>query len=277
MWRVAKACQYAPPRPTQPTDVNDYMMAQGMPLPPSITPPQPQPLQLQPTTSGDWCSNLFWDSTGTIQNVTLWHDVPLLTGGQVTFNATDHSYQAIYVFSTAGEGGTENAGACGLVDAGGDAGIINAGPCSPLPKTRNTTHFAPICLVANGNANATCDQLAPALTKFYAPINATPAPPATFQNIQCRTASDLGCDCTYFYVVQVVDSGNWSTSLKSDTISEESSSLTYNGQTAKLQTPAQTLEASYCKTSSGLLELTGANGAGLSNLPGFRTLLLQPM
>jgi hypothetical protein len=181
---------------------------------------------------------------GTITNANLWHDAPVLGGGQMTFVGADHTYEADLTFSTGG--------------------------ASP---DRNTTHFAPVCLVANGG-NPTCDDLAMALAKFYAPANATPQPPASFQNIQCASTADGGCDCTYVYVVQVIDKGNWSVS--GSTLREDSALFTLNGQENKPLAPTRSLQATFC-AQGGQLQLTGAQGSSLSGLLGLRTMILSAM
>jgi hypothetical protein len=243
-WKVVQACQYQAVKPTQPTDVNDYMGTP--PVPPTLTPPQPQPTQLVPTSSGDWCSSLDYNNN-TVNNVTLWHDAPGLQNGEIAFNP-DHSYAAIYTFTTQGAG------------------------------YRNMTHFAPICLTANGGS-PTCADLTAGLTKFYGAGSGTPPPPATFNDIQCTTASDMGCDCTYYFALQVVDQGNWSTS--GDTISQQSSTFTYNGSSGvlKLASPAPIVQTTFCRPASdpSTLYLTGANGGSISDLLGLRTLSLTAM
>jgi hypothetical protein len=249
-WQMLEAfCQYQPVRPAQPTDVNDFMM---MPLAPTLAPPQPQPTEIVPTTSGDWCSALdFPPPPDGISNVSLWHDAPQLQPGSTVVFNSDTTYQAVYLFST------------------------------NYPGANNTTHFAPICLTANGG-DPTCAELAAGLTKFYAAGNAVPAvgtnpapppPPATFGNIQCTTSAvDEGCDCTYVYQLQVVDQGNWSAA--DGTIFEESSNFAYNGVPSKLGSPAQTMQAAYCQQGT-TLKLSGARGASLSDLLGLRTMVLQ--
>jgi hypothetical protein len=252
-WQITEACQYAPVRPGQPTDVNDYMGTP--PIAPTLAPPQPQPTQLAPSTSGDWCFSLDYNMD-TVNNVSLWHDAPVLQpGSTISFTSTPatatspvvNNYTAIYSFAT------------------------------NFPGARNTSHFAPICLTANGG-DPSCDDLTAGLTKFYAAGNGTPQPPATFTNIKCLlSASDGGCDCTYLYQLLVVDTGTWSAT--GGTISEESSNFTYNGQVSKLGSPAQTVELTYCQQSGTppTLQLSGANGEGISDLPGLRTMLLQKM
>jgi hypothetical protein len=243
-WSIQQACEYQAPRPTQPTDVMDYMGTP--PIPPTLTPPQPQPTQLVAANSGDWCSSLDYNG-GTVNNVTLWHDVPTLQpGSEIAFNP-DQTYTALYKFST------------------------------QYPGARNTTHFAPICLTANGG-DPTCADLEAGLTKFYAPGGGTPPPPPTFNNIQCTTSpADKGCDCTYYFALQVVDQGTWSRS--GDTISQQNSNFTYNGAVLKLASPAQTMKTTFCRPTSdtSTLYLTGANGASISDLVGLRTLSLKAM
>jgi hypothetical protein len=231
--------------------VTDFMNTSS--LAPTLAPPQPQATQLVQTNSGDWCLSLNYNQ-GTVNNVNLWHDVPhLQPGTMVTFNA-DKTYQAVYLFST------------------------------NYPGARNRSHFAPICLTANGG-NPTCDDLTAGLTKFYVAGNAVqpvtptspapPAPPATFGNIQCVTSrADQGCDCTYVYGLQVVDQGTWSSS--GGTILQESSNFVYNGLPSKLGTPVTTVQVTYCQLDA-TLELSGANGGMLSDLPGVRTMVLTKM
>jgi hypothetical protein len=262
-WKAAAAdaCQYRAVRPAQPADVNAFV-GKGV-LAPTFAPPQPQPVMLQQSTSGDWCSGLVY-STGMVGYANLWHDAPAFADGQVSFKP-DHTYGVTLTFSTPGYA---NGG--GDPDAGTGTGAA-AGPGS------NTTHFAPICLLAYG-ANPSCADLSAGLTTFYKPV---PPSTASFQNIQCAPASDGGCDCSYVYVVVVQDSGNWSVS--GNTLLEDSTmgTYSYNGlflttQGAPSQVPTQPMQATFCGQNGQLL-LTGANGSSLSWVTGLRTMKLTPM
>src|SRR5262245_45501279 len=51
-WAVTDFCQVNPVRPAQPEDVTEFTGTTGAP-PPMIAPPQPNPVVLQQTTSGD--------------------------------------------------------------------------------------------------------------------------------------------------------------------------------------------------------------------------------
>jgi len=249
-WKIANVCQYGPVRPSQPTDIGEFLSGAA----PTLAPPQPNPVLPVQTTSGDWCSSLVYPSDGTITNAALWHDPPILVDGAVGFMAADHSYTATYTFSTP------------------------VGPGDPLaPGALNSTHFAPACLVANGGKSMTdpalpptCAELATALTKYYA---AQPVP--AFNDIQCAVTTDGGCDCSYIFRLVVADTGSWSVS--GSTLLETSSLITFNGQEAKTQAPARTLEASFCAQPGAMLQLTGKDGSSLNGLLGLRSLSFTPM
>ncbi|HVR01607.1 MAG TPA: hypothetical protein VMT47_05720 [Polyangia bacterium] len=242
-WSVIDdSCQFQPVRPAQPVDVTAF----GTITPPTamIAPPQPNPVVLQQTTSGDWCSNLVYTENPDpeVLNVVLWHDAPLLTTAKLTFGP-DFSYLTALTFSTVG-----------------------------LPAQRNTTHFAPRCLLANGAPSPTCAKLATALASFY--MSSKPGViPANFDQIECGDASDGGCDCTYVYTVAVSDSGMW----KADggSLLQDSTLFLYNGTAVAAQSPATTLETSFCAR-GGALQLTGNRGGSLFGILGLRTLVLAP-
>jgi hypothetical protein len=238
-WSVSDVCQYQPVRPAQPFDTTDFTNLQP-PMAPTLAPPQPAPVLLQQTASGDWCSSLDVRPDGRVANANLWHDAPKLVEGTLTF--IDNSYVTKLKFSTEG-----------------------------FPAQRNTTHFAPRCLVANGG-NPTCQQLADGLTALYAPANAFV--PATFQNIVCTQAGDGGCDCTYVYVVQVDDGGTYLVN-QDGALLQESGTITFNGVQAFQQTPSRAYETTMC-AAGGVLQLSGAHGGALAGLQGLRTMVLVP-
>lgn len=240
-WSVIEDhCEFQPVRPAQPVDV----MAFGniSPAAAMIPPPQPNPVVTQQTTSGDWCSSLVYNVDDTVLNVALWHDAPLLTGANILFGS-DNSYLTKLTFSTSG-----------------------------LSMAQNTTHFARHCLIANGAANPTCAKLTTALTGFYS-TTAVPSALPNFQNISCADASDGGCDCSYVYSVVVADQGMWAT--QGDTLLQDSSSFTYNGGAVPSQSPATTIDTSFCVQGKSL-QLSGLRGGSLFGVLGLRTMVLSP-
>jgi hypothetical protein len=249
-WSVIQdACQYQAVRPGQPVDT----MAFGniTPAAATIAPPQPNPVVAQQTTSGDWCSNLVYVTENPIDavlNVVLWHDAPLLTSASITF-ASDNSVNSYLLtgltFSTA-----------------------------RLPVERNTTHFAPRCLAANGATSPTCAKLTTALTNFYGMTAVQSAKP-NFSEINCvGDAATTGCDCTYVYQVTVSDLGMWK--VDGGTLLEDSSTgaYTYNGQQVNALSPLGTIETTFC-AQGGTLQLTGPRGGSLFGVQGLRTLMLS--
>jgi hypothetical protein len=243
---IVDACQFQAVRPAQPVDV----MAFGAitPAAATIAPPQPNPVVLQQTTSGDWCSNLVYlteSPEDAVLNVALWHEAPVLTGAQIAFS-DDHSYLTTgLTFST-----------------------------KSLGPERNTTHFAPRCLLANGAAAPTCMKLQTALTNFYK-MTAVPSATPNFTSISCAgDALTTGCDCTYEYQVTVSDVGNWA--VDGDTLLQDSSTggFTYNGGAVPSQAPATTIKTTFC-AQNGTLQLTGPRGGSLFGVQGLRTLMLS--
>jgi hypothetical protein len=123
-WKVGSTCQFSPPRPTQPLTYTEYATKPQDPLVPPV-----QPL---PSTSGDWCSNLFYPGPGSITDVELWHETAILVSGNVTFNG-DKTYQTNLVFQ----------------------------------DTKSSTHFNVTCLQMSG-FSPTCSELQTDLISFYA-------------------------------------------------------------------------------------------------------------
>jgi hypothetical protein len=242
-WTVSDVCQFQPVRPAQPISTNDFQNM-NPPLPPTLAPPQPQPVLQAQSTSGDWCSSLVVTPSGSVMNAMLWHDAPKLIDGTLLF--IDNSYVTKLTFST-----------------------------KDFPPERNTTHFAPRCLMANGG-NPTCQQLTTGLTDFYKALKVSISVPETYQNISCApSAADGGCDCTYIYVLQVDDAGDYL--VRDDgTMLQDSHIFTFNGAEAFSQSPARTFETTMCATPGVSLQLSGPNGGSLAGLQGLRTLTLVP-
>jgi hypothetical protein len=245
-WIVASFCQQPVVRPSQPNDVNDFIMM-NPPLAPTVAPPQPNPVVSTQTTSGDWCSSLVYTQNDTVSNASLWHDSPEISDdpmepSTIKFYGDDHSYITQLFLR--------------------------------VPYGQNYTHFAQRCLFANGAAKPTCAKLAAGLNDFYKPLMASV--PRTFKNIMCFDASDSGCDCTYEFTLEVDDSGNWATDPNDPTVLvQDSTVLTFNGFQMNAQASTTTLRSSFC-AEGGQLELSGLRGGSLSNVQGLRTLGLVP-
>ncbi|HEX3777995.1 MAG TPA: hypothetical protein VHV51_26190, partial [Polyangiaceae bacterium] len=98
-WDVAGRCEYAAAHPDQP--LNPQEQAEN-PIFPSLT-----PTQAQQTTDGDWCSSLYYspadnrapDTNSKIKAVSLYHDAPALSDGQVTFNTDANGAPSTYSVS----------------------------------------------------------------------------------------------------------------------------------------------------------------------------------
>jgi hypothetical protein len=251
--KVLDACQFQPVRPAQPVDTMAFTAA-PTPAIAMIAPPQPNPVLSQQTTSGDWCSNLVYVTetpVDAVLNVVLWHDAPTLTNQSLANLSIafgdDHTYLMTgLTFTTAN-----------------------------LPPERNTTHFAPRCLLASGAGSPTCTKLTAALKNFYG-MTATPLASPNFSNIDCQgDALTTGCDCSYIYSVTISDGGNWS--VKDDnTLLEDSSTgaFTYNLGAVNAQSPATTIATTFC-AQGGTLQLTGPRGGSLFGVQGLRTLMLS--
>ncbi len=241
-WNVVGSCQFAVDQ-----------IAQSLGPAENVKNPQPPVLTASPvaaTTSGEWCSRLFYAfnptdptvPTSHIREVDLPHGAPALTsGGQVSFNP-DSTYAVKLDF------------------VGG-----------------NSTHFAPLCLQVGG-ATPSCSDLAANLTQFYitkAGMDAQGAPiPPTFINISCGDSSLGGCDCQYNYQVLLTDAGTWTNLGQVLTEASSPSSYQYNAQpVAASQTPGRALAASFCVNGPSLT-LSGYNGTSISDAPGLRVLTL---
>jgi hypothetical protein len=242
-WKnIADACSFQPVRPAQPIDVTAF----GTIMPPTamVTPPQPNPVVAQQTTSGDWCSSLVYNPDDTVLNVALWHDAPILSDVNILFAGASGgalpSYLTTMTFTDPSD-----------------------------PGARNSTHFAHRCLVANGAPAPTCDKLTKALTGFYMP--ASPSVPPNFDKIACADDGDGGCTCSYVFTLQVSDQGTWT--QQDDILLQDSSIYLLNGQPVPSQTPATTVQTPYC-VDGGALELSGLRGGSLFGVQGLRTMVL---
>jgi hypothetical protein len=239
---IVDSCQFQPVRPAQAIDVTEFTQNSTGPMAAMIPPPQPNPVVTQQTTSGDWCSSLVYNPDNSVSNVQLWHDAPILDAANITYGP-DMSYLTTLTFSTKG-----------------------------FPVERNTTHFPLRCLVANGAPPPpSCSMLAAGLTTFYKPQSA--GVPPNFDQIACvDDHSDKGCTCTYVYTVVVSDQGMWK--VEGTTLLQDSAVFLYNGAMVNSQSPASTLQSTFC-SQNGRLQLTGLSGGSLFGVLGLRTLELS--
>ena len=122
VWDSAGLCQFEVDRADQTLNPNEQVIT---PLVPTLT-----SSQLQPTTAGDWCSQLIYTPLQKVKAVNLYHAAPPLGSGQVSFN-DDYTFSATLNFSG-----------------------------------YNVSHFTPYCLAAGGVA-FTCGEFAHDLSTFY--------------------------------------------------------------------------------------------------------------
>ena len=245
VWDVAGSCEYKADRPDQPLGPREQVQT---PVYPSLN-----ASQSQQTTTGDWCSQLFY-TTGDnrpampskVKTVNLWHDAPALAGGQLAFK-------------------TDASGAASTYDV------------ALSFTTYDVTHFAPLCL-QTGGANPNCSDLAANLAEFYTSLAGkdpmgNPLPPS-FANIQCQGAPDGGCDCGYDYQVALTDTGSWSYGGSVLTEASDPTGYLLNGTRVGSEAPTAFMVSSFCQ-SGDTLTLSGYNGTSLSHAPGLRVLTLH--
>ena len=141
----------------------------------SQAPPQPQP-----TTSGDWCSQLVYEPsvspTMPVKGVVLWHGPPTVSDGYLNqvadpTDATQGTYSAQIQF-----------------------------------RTHEQTYFANACLTRFESVAPSCDKFGADLQAFL-----TPQPGFKFDPTQptCTGDSSVGCTCKYDYQVQSGEMGTW--------------------------------------------------------------------
>jgi len=170
-----------------------------------------------PTTAGDWCSGLIY--------------LPPPAAGMGSPVAGIQFWPAPLAFS----------GGSVAFEADHNYTVITT------LDAAQTTHFSQACLQAYG-AKPSCAELTTGLQTVSNP---------NYQNLECRDASDGGCDCDYTLEGTGSDSGTWA--VKGNQIIEYSSS---SGK------PPQAVD--FCVDGS-TLTLGGANGASLGTA-GLRSL-----
>jgi hypothetical protein len=171
-WTLGTGCQNLIVMPYQPPSLPDQL---AQPQTPTQAPPQPQP-----TTSGDWCSQLVYqpsvDPTMPVRSVVLWHGPPTVHDG--------------YLHVLADPGQT-------------DRGTYTA---QIQFRTTETTYFANACLTRYEQVAPSCDKLGMDLAAFE-----QTQPSFMFgTDMVCTGDSSVGCTCTYQYQVQGMEIGTWS-------------------------------------------------------------------
>jgi hypothetical protein len=161
-WTLDDACESLVVKPYQQISLPDQLK---QPQDPTLEPPQPQP-----TTSGDWCSQLVYQPTDTsapIKSVVLWHG-PLDIRGGALYHNMDATYTATIIF-------------------GAPQRVFFPGACLTAYQSQA--------------AKPTCMQLAADLADYL-----TTQP--SFSKIECTEQSG-GCDCSYDYQLISADLGVW--------------------------------------------------------------------
>jgi hypothetical protein len=165
-WNLVSGCENLVVSPYQQPSLPEQLQ---QPQFPTIEPPQPQP-----TTSGDWCSQLVYEPSVSpsmpIKGVVLWHGPASVSSGYLHANM-DGTYDAEIQFNTA-----------------------------------EHTYFANACLTRFENKAPTCMQFGMDLVTYLASqpsFKFDPTQPA------CTGDSSVGCDCKYDYQVQSPEQGTW--------------------------------------------------------------------
>ena len=165
-WTLTDGCENLVVNPYQEPSLPEQLQQ------PQVTteaPPQPQP-----TTSGDWCSQLVYEPTTKpsmpVQGVVLWHGPPTVSSGYLHQNA-DGTYDALIQF-----------------------------------KTSEHTYFANACLTRFESVAPSCAKLGADLETYLA---SQPSFKFDATTMACTGDSSVGCTCSYDYQVQAPDLGAW--------------------------------------------------------------------
>jgi hypothetical protein len=167
VWSLTTGCQNLIVTPYQPPSLPDQLAQ-----PQTATPAPPQP---QPTTSGDWCSQLVYqpsvDPNMPVRAVVLWHGPPTVHDGDLTVYDKGR-YKAQIQF-----------------------------------RTDEHTYFSNACLTRYESPAPSCQQLGIDLAAFEGTQPSFMFGP---KDMVCQGDSSVGCDCHYQYQVQALEQGTWS-------------------------------------------------------------------
>jgi|HubBroStandDraft_1064217.scaffolds.fasta_scaffold64851_1 hypothetical protein len=203
-WQIESACEYIPPQPSQPLSYRQYTMN---PIDPTLTAVAPSP-----TTSGDWCSGLFFP--GLVSHADLWHDTALWNSGTMSFDSSSQTYTTSMVFMTPG-----------------------------------STDF-PVACLQSGGFGGTCSELQSQLNAYY--VCGFFPNPSPYLGIACAADGAQGCNCTYTYQVEVVDQGTWTASNGILTQKSDPFTYFYNGVSVLEDAPVSPIAATYCENGNSL-------------------------
>jgi hypothetical protein len=165
-WSLVAGCENLVVSPYQQPSLPEQLQ---QPQYPTLEPPQ-----AQPTTSGDWCSQLVYtpsvSPTMPVKGVVLWHGPPSVSSGYLHQNV-DGTYDAEIQFNTA-----------------------------------EHTYFANACLTRFESVAPTCAKFAADLEMYLA---SQPSFKFDAGMMACTGNSSVGCDCSYHYQVQSPEQGTW--------------------------------------------------------------------
>jgi hypothetical protein len=164
-WILASGCQNLVVTPYQMPSLPDQL---AQPQTPTQAPPQPQP-----TTSGDWCSQLIYQPSVNpmmpVKDVVLWHGPATVHDGYLKMH-DDNTYDAQIQF-----------------------------------LTNEHTFFPNACLTRYERVAPSCEKLGKDLADYE-----MSQPSFMFgMTMVCTGDSSVGCDCKYQYQVQAMEMGTW--------------------------------------------------------------------
>jgi hypothetical protein len=168
-WILQTGCQNLVVMPYQAPSLPDQL---AQPQTSTQAPPQPQP-----TTSGDWCSQLIYQPSINpnmpVRGVVLWHGPPTVHDGFLNLIDTNgtKTYTAEIQF-----------------------------------RTTEHTFFDNACLTRYESVAPPCKQLGDDLATY---LMTNPSFMFGNADMACTGDSSVGCDCSYVYQVQALEMGTW--------------------------------------------------------------------
>ncbi|MDB4979362.1 MAG: hypothetical protein JWM82_114 [Myxococcales bacterium] len=206
-WRLVAGCANLIVSPYQEPSLPEQLQQ-----PQTLTQAPPQP---QPTTSGDWCSQLVYEPSTSpsmaVRGVVLWHGPPSVSDGYLN-QAAD---------PTDGTRGTYSA--------------------QIQFRTHETTYFANACLTRFERVAPSCAKFGTDLEAYFASQPGFKFDPAT---PTCTGDSAVGCTCRYDYQVQAGEMGTWQIDPASSTTIVYAGTSRTEPQSASFCQQGDTLELS---------------------------------
>ena len=165
-WTLVQGCENLVVSPYQQPSLPEQLQ---QPQSATIEPPQPQP-----TTSGDWCSQLVYEPSISpsmpVKGVVLWHGPASVHDGFLHQNA-DGTYDAEIQF-----------------------------------RTNEQTYFANACLTRYESVAPSCAKFGADLVTY---LQSQPSFMFDSASTACTGDSSVGCTCRYAYQVQAPEMGTW--------------------------------------------------------------------